>query len=210
MRQVGAVTPEILGTAVLRYLPILALAGAALALRLAGEAGAAALVGLAGLALCLGRTLPPPARLALAGALALLGAALWLHPGALWLLVGLLPALGMVLMAVHFGRTLLPGREPLITRYTRFDTGVVLAECARYARALTMVWTTVFLLCAPLYAFAMLRGEGSPIFMASGVFMLLLFLGEHVVRTLRFPHFGLATPLRTLRAVVAATVARYA
>jgi hypothetical protein len=40
--------------------------------------------------------------------------------------------------------------------------------------------------------------------------MIALFLGEHPVRSLRFPQFGIATPARTLRAVLAATLSRHA
>jgi uncharacterized membrane protein len=206
-----------LAPALMQVAPLLLLATAAMALRLSGYPAAAALLGLGGVAAYAGRRLGWLARLALLAAFGGLVLGLWLHPAAMWLLVRLLPVLGILLMAVHFGMTLLPGREPLITRYTRYDHGVRLDECAGYTRGLTWLWTGVFLALAPLYLVALL---GWPPFHgavdlpevvgASSAFMLLLFLGEHVVRTLRFPHFGLATPARTARAVLAATMARYA
>ncbi|EHM01891.1 hypothetical protein HMPREF9946_01626 [Acetobacteraceae bacterium AT-5844] len=212
MRQAGAANPGDLRGLLRRHAPLLLLAGTAFGLRLAGHTAAAALLGLAALAACFGRYLRFQARLALGAGVVVLSFGFWYHPLALASLVRLLPALGMLLMAAHFGLTLRPGQEPLIARYTRYDPGVDLTECASYARGLTWFWTIVFLLLTPLYAMAFLgTGEDGAIIMtASGALMLLLFLGEHVVRTLRFPHFGLATPVRTLRAVIAATVARHA
>lgn len=201
----------------MRVAPLLALAATALLLRAMGHPAAAAVVGLCGLAACAARRLGAVARLFMLAGLGAVILGLWLHPDAMWMLVRLLPALGILLMAVHFGATLMPGQEPLITRYTRYDPGVQLAECAGYTRRLTLLWALLFLALAPLYVVALfglppfhgavgLAGLSS----ASFALMLLFFLGEHIVRTLRFPHFGFATPARTLRAVISATMARYA
>lgn len=216
MRQAGALSRPPLGPVLIRSAPLIGLATSALALRLLGQPAAAAVVGLGGISLCIGRHLGRTARLALVVALAGLALVLWSSPDAMWLLVRLLPSLGMLLMAAHFGATLRSGREALITRYTRYDPGVRVDESACYTRVLTGLWALVFLALAPLYALALLGlpplrdADGAKVLTLSAMLMLALFLGEHVVRTLRFPHFGIATPLRTLRAVLAATMAPHA
>jgi uncharacterized membrane protein len=197
--------------------PVLPLAGGALALRLLDRPGPAALLAAGAVALSIGRRLHVTARLALAGGLGALALACAAWPERMVLLARLLPVAGDLLLAAHFGATLRPGREPLISRYTRHDPGTRLAECAGYTRGLTWLWTLLFLALAPLHAVALL---GLPPFVApvpapvvlagSAVLMLALFLGEHVIRTLRFPQFGIATPARTLRAVLAATLAHHA
>lgn len=102
----------------------------------------------------------------------------------------------------RFGATLLPGREPLITRYTRFDEGAVAQECLGYSRGLTRLWTGFLAGFAVAHA-AALDGLCPPgaVLATEAAAGGALFLGEHVVRGLRFPHHGRATPLRTLRAV---------
>ena len=54
------------------------------------------------------------------------------------------------------------------------------------------------------------RPGGGALLAWTAVLVLTLFLGEHVVRTLRFPQHGVATPLRTLRAMLSASGARHA
>jgi hypothetical protein len=192
--------------------PLLALGSVAVMLRVMGQGGWAALVGVTGLALCLARCLGTGARLCLGAGVLALALGIWLHPAWMWLLAQCLPALGMLAMAVHFGHTLRPGQEPLITRYARFDAGVRIEECAGYTRAVTAFWTLLFLAMAAIYASVPLGGAGPDdawLLVAGGVVMLAVFLGEHVWRSLRFPQFGPATPLRTLRAMIAATVAAH-
>ncbi|MDB5368465.1 MAG: hypothetical protein JWP20_23 [Roseomonas sp.] len=213
----GGVSPRLtLGSLAMRAAMVLPLAGGAFAMRGAGRPGLAALLGVAALALAIGRRLGNGARLALACGIAALGLACWAWPGAMALLARLLPVLGDLMLAVHFGATLRRGREPLITRYTRYDPGTLLAECAGYTRRLTLLWTCLFLALAPVHT-ALLLGlppVGTPvdsltILGITGGLMLVLFLGEHVIRTLRFPQFGPATPARTLRAILSATLARH-
>jgi uncharacterized membrane protein len=201
----------------LRAAPALPFAAAALALRVLDRPGPAALLAAGALALAAARRLGPVARLALAAGIVALGLGClngW--DQAAWL-PRLLPVAGDLLLAAHFGGTLVRGREPLISRYTRYDPGVSLAECAGYTRGLTWLWCLLFLALAPLHAAALLGvapfGDAwsAPVALgATGALMLVLFLGEHVIRTLRFPQFGMATPARTLRAVLAATLARHA
>jgi len=201
-----------------RFAPML-LAGTAIgAARLSGHAGLALLLGLLTLILAAGRHLPRPVWLALAAAAAACALA-WplLRPLAPQRLAGLLPPAGDLLLCAHFGATLRPGREPLITRYTRHDFGRLPPECAGYTRALTLLWASLFAVLAPLHAVLLLGLPplGAPldsgtVLGGTAAFMLVLFLGEHVIRTLRFPQFGLATPARTLRAILSAHLSRHA
>ncbi|MFT8243685.1 hypothetical protein [Roseomonas sp. BN140053] len=171
--------------------PALALAAAALA--------AAVAPGLRGLGRAL--VLAVPAALAFA---------LWEWPELAANGLRVLPAVADLLLCWHFGRTLLPGREPLISFYTRHDFGHLPPECAGYTRGLTALWTAVFAALAGLHAAIGLGAFGAAgwtVLAASLGGMAALFLGEHVVRSLRFPQHGMATPARTWRAMLAANAA---
>lgn len=191
--------------------PALLAGGAALAARLAGWTELALLLALLALGFALARQLPGAARwLALLLCSGLAAAWPGIGPEAAILLPPLLPSLGDLLLALHFGLTLGPGREALITRYTRADFGRLPPECLTYTRVLTGFWALLFLVLAPLHL-ALLLGlppfprMGAGLVMSStAAVMLVLFLGEHAVRSLRFPQFGLATPARTLRAILRA------
>ncbi len=113
-----------------------------------------------------------------------------------------LTVLANLLACYGFAATLLPGREPLISRYTRFDFGHLPPDCAAYTRGLTLLWAVLLGGFAAAQA-AALAGHWRPSAVlgveaaAGGA----LFLGEHLVRGLRFPHHGPATLRRTVRAV---------
>jgi uncharacterized membrane protein len=51
-------------------------------------------------------------------------------------------------LASLFGRTLLRGREPLVTRFARLVHGVMPPDLARYTRRVTIAWTVFFLAIA--------------------------------------------------------------
>mgnify|MGYP007135336283 CR=1 FL=1 len=122
-----------------------------------------------------------------------------------------LALLANALACWRFGVTLLPGREPLITRYSRFDEGVIVQECRGYSRGLTVLWTGVLAGFAAACAAALAGAWPIDTVLATETLAGgALFLGEHVVRSLRFPHHGLATPLRTLRAVCLAHMDHHA
>ncbi len=109
---------------------------------------------------------------------------------------------GNLLACYGFAATLLPGRDPLISRYTRFDFGHLPPDCAAYTRGLTLLWAALLAGFAAAQA-AALFGLWRPS-MVLGVEVLVggaLFLGEHFVRSRRFPHHGPATVRRTVRAV---------
>jgi uncharacterized membrane protein len=119
-----------------------------------------------------------------------------------------IPVLINLFLLVRFGRTLLPGREPLIVRYCRTDLGTVPAAVERYARRLTALWCVVF---AGMAAECMILAEYTSIEVWSlfgnvlnYVFVFVLFVGEHAVRSVVFPEYGIASPIRTGRAMLRA------
>jgi uncharacterized membrane protein len=130
--------------------------------------------------------------------------ALWIgQPGAAAALLGALPLAGNLLLAWHFGATLRPGREPLITRYTRADHGQIAPDLAQYTRRLTGLWSLFFLAFAGVNVMT-LAGAGpaaGPTATVNIVLSALLFLAEHPVRHALFPALGPARPWNTLRAI---------
>ncbi len=139
-------------------------------------------------------------RLAIGAATLALGA-LVLRNSVAWLPAAL-PVLANLAGSWRFAATLRPGREPLITRYTRFDSGGCPAEVAEYSRGLTLLWAWFLGLFALGHAAALAGPSSHALVLAAEVALgLALFVGEHAVRNRRFPHHGRATPGRTLRAV---------
>ena len=139
---------------------------------------------------------------------AALAATLW--PDAAAFGLSLVPVLGMLVFAWHFGATLRPGREPLITHYIREDFGTLPEECAPYGRALTRLWAMIFVGFAALHLAALLGHV--PIIWSVGVTLLasvVIFVAEHAVRARRFPQHPVALR-RTLRAMWLAGRARHA
>ena len=113
-----------------------------------------------------------------------------------------LAALANLGASYGFAATLLPGREPLISRYTRFDFGHLPPDCAAYTRGLTLLWAALLAGFAATQAMVLAgHWRASAVLAAEAAVGSALFLGEHLVRGLRFPHHGRATLRRTLRAV---------
>jgi uncharacterized membrane protein len=133
-----------------------------------------------------------------------LATALWVAgPGAAAPLLAALPLAGNLLLAWHFGATLRPGQEALITRYTRADVGPVGPALRRYTRGLTLLWTAFFVAFAAA-SLATLAGLGPPPGPSAALnigLSLLFFLAEHPLRRALFPELGAAHPWRTLRAI---------
>ena len=114
----------------------------------------------------------------------------------------LVAALGNGLVALRFGATLLPGREPLISRYSRFDSAGLPDPQGRYTRGLTTFWAALLGSFCLIDATAIAAAH--PIAVLSAIEALvcvMVFCGEHAVRNRRFPQLGRATPLRTVRAI---------
>lgn len=121
-----------------------------------------------------------------------LAAAAWHFSGRVAFLVFVPPLAAFAFMAVFFGRTLRAGEEPLIQRIARKMDPALPADVERYTRALTVIWTAVFvslfllaLALAPILAFASwsrwVNGLG---YLVPAT----LFLGEYFLREHRFPH----------------------
>ncbi len=119
-------------------------------------------------------------------------------------LVSYLPPLFLYgFLALYFGRSLLPGQEPVITRFRRIEAGQVSGGWSTYTRRLTAIWTILFVLLliwtaalpfvASLATWTFFAVFGAP------AIMLGLFFGEHVYRALIHGKEGRAHPVRTLR-----------
>jgi uncharacterized membrane protein len=108
-------------------------------------------------------------------------------------------------LLILFGQTLLPGREPLITRFRRLEHGEVTPMFVSYTRNLTIAWTLLFGFGALVSLMAAGMGD---LALWSWVSLILLpamtgtlFLGEHVYRAVRYGAEGRASPLDTLRLI---------
>ena len=107
-------------------------------------------------------------------------------------------------LAWMFGRTLRPGREPLLTRLARGVHGTLPPAIVAYTRNITLMWT-LFLLAASatsvlLFAFAPLRVWSLFANLLLLPAVVLMFLGEYLYRHLRFPWFAHATIAQSLGA----------
>jgi uncharacterized membrane protein len=148
-------------------------------------------------------------RLILAGGLGAIAVALFLSPHITATLAHGLPLLVNLALMIYFGRTLLPNREPLITRFCRVEYGGRVPDAfVRYTRMLTLIWTALFAVfaaeCAVPFAVPSMLSWLVPLNLLNGGIVALFFLGEHVFRTWRFPSFGVASPLRTGRIILLA------
>ena len=103
-------------------------------------------------------------------------------------------------LLIIFGRTLLPGHEPLISRLSRVLRGSLPDQLGVYTRRLTWLWTGVFAglllesvlltVYAPLEVWSLFTNILNYLLLA------VLFLGEYVYRVLRFRKYSHASPLQ--------------
>lgn len=106
-------------------------------------------------------------------------------------------------LAWYFGRTLVPGREPLIHRFSRFSRGHVPAELKGYTRRLTVAWTAMFVIMMILSA--VIGASATPatwswvVNIAMPLVAAAAFLADHAYRAVAYRHLGHNSPLRTLR-----------
>ena len=104
-----------------------------------------------------------------------------------------------------FGRTLAPGRLPLISRYAVMEQGALTEELAAYTRKLTWLWTLLFAGAAlASLALAVSGNRDAWSLFTNFVNYLLvaaLFLGELAYRRLRFRNYRHQSPLQLLRNV---------
>lgn len=97
-----------------------------------------------------------------------------------------------------FGRTLLRGREPLITQIACHIKGQLTPDVALYTRQATIAWCIFFMLqvitSLSLYVFATLAVWSFFINVLDLPLLILMFIAENAYRTLRFPHHS-RTPI---------------
>jgi uncharacterized membrane protein len=122
---------------------------------------------------------------------------------------GLAAAYGIPHAAVYlslwwlFGRTLRPGRDPLITRLARRVHGTLPPELDAYTRRVTAAWCVFFaaqiLMSALLFGFASLSHWSLFITVLNFPLLALMFIGEYGYRLIRhrdFPHASLLDGVR--------------
>lgn len=121
-------------------------------------------------------------------------------------IVALPPVLIHGWFAWMFGRTLMPGREPLIRRFSRLHRETFPPELERYTRTLTVVWTV--LLCILTVASAILGIAATPETWSWSVNIVMpavcvtFFLCEHAYRGVIFRHIGGHSPVETIRTLL--------
>lgn len=140
--------------------------------------------------------------LAVIGLLAATLAAIWLgYASAVTLLLAPSVVANLAMFYI-FGQTLLPGKEPLITRFRRIDIGHVTPKFQRYTRHLTVLWTVLFAFGTVASLAAAVAGEVELwswiAFVLMPALSAALFLGEHVYRAYRYGAEERTSPLRTL------------
>lgn len=115
-----------------------------------------------------------------------------------------------LLLAAFFGRTLLPGAEPLITRIARAMRPSMPQEVVEYTRAVTVAWTIYFAVMAAL-SITLYFGSSVAVLSAfatfvSGPAVALMFLFEFALRRRRVPgsHASIAQSIAGFRALVQA------
>jgi len=142
---------------------------------------------------------------AIGALLAALAAILAGYASAVALLLAPSVVVNAALLAL-FGHTLMPGREPLITRFRRFEIGYVAPKFIRYTRGLTILWTILFAFATAASLAAAVAGDIELWSWIAFVLLPLLtvgfFLGEHAYRAYRYGTEGRASPLRTLTLIL--------
>lgn len=116
------------------------------------------------------------------------------------------PVLINLALMLFFGVTLLPGRTPLITRFSRFDhqqaTG---PEIDRHTRMVTALWAIFFLLVVSTTVLLAIFGDFLSaswiVSVVSPAGSAVLFLLEHLYRFIRKDMFVQASVFRTLRVI---------
>lgn len=105
---------------------------------------------------------------------------------------GLMHASFNLLLLWFFGRTLLKGREPLITQIANHINGPLETEIAVYTRQATFAWCLFFTLQVStsllLYFFAPISFWSFFINVLDLPMLILMFVAEHTYRRIRFPY----------------------
>lgn len=109
-------------------------------------------------------------------------------------------------LAIFFGASLRPGRQPVIDVFARLEQGDVLQlDLASHARSVTWTWTVLLAAIAVLaFALAIWASLVTWSLFANVVNYALiaaLFIGEYLYRRVRFRHYRHASPATMLRNV---------
>ena len=122
---------------------------------------------------------------------------------------GITHAAAFLALLWFFGRTLLGGREALITRLARSVHGTLPPEIAAFTRRVTIAWCAFFasqvLLSALLLAFAPFEAWSLFVNVLNLPLLVLMFVGDHLYRAIRFPDYPRPSIARILRAFVEVT-----
>lgn len=117
---------------------------------------------------------------------------------------GITHAAAFLALLWFFGRTLLGGREALITRLARSVHGSLPPTITAFTRRVTMAWCVFFasqvLLSALLLAFAPFEAWSLFVNVLDVPLLILMFVGDHLYRAIRFPDYPRASIVRILRA----------
>jgi uncharacterized membrane protein len=132
------------------------------------------------------------------------GAVYWLAPPAAWLLY-VPPIVINLALAWVFGRTLVRGRVPLISRFALMEQPTLSPEVAAYTRLLTWLWTVLFVAAAGISLALAVSGHHDAWSLFTNLINYLLvgalFLGEFAYRRVRFRNYRHQSPLQLLRNV---------
>ncbi len=152
------------------------------------------------------RRLPLPVIAGLGATALLFGAALGLSLAGYAPAASLLaapPFLALMSMAALFGRTLLPGQVPVITRFMHLELGDVPAPIAETGRRLTAMWTALFagmaLSSLALMALTDISTWSWFVNVVNPAVMTLFFLGQHVHSRTYLPKGRRPSPRTTVR-----------
>ena len=101
-----------------------------------------------------------------------------------------------------FGRTLLHGRDPLISQISRKLNGQLHPEVVMYTRHVTIAWVifpaSQIIISLALYLFASLEAWSLFINVLNAPLLVLMFIGEKTYRTLRYPHHPRTTIMQAI------------
>ena len=154
---------------------------------------------------------PATALALLAALVAYVLAAVWIHNPLRWLapptewVLCVPPIVINLALAWVFGRTLLRGRVPLISRFALMEQETLSPEVAAYTRLLTWLWTGLFVAAAGVSFILALSGHHDAWSLFTNLINYLLvgalFLGEFAYRRVRFRNYRHQSPLQLLRNV---------
>jgi len=120
-----------------------------------------------------------------------------------WLYVGQHVAIHL-LLALVFGLTLQAGREPLVTALARRVHGTMTPAMAAYSRKVTAAWTGYFVAMATLslvlYAVTPFDVWAAFANLVTPLAILVMFIGEYLLRYRLHPEFERATLAQAFRA----------